>query len=108
MKASTFLSKATTVAAIVFICTTVTLDILQAQKGRSLFQMRQRTGEEKIDVEKMKQALEKIKQEAQKQEATARGAAQDAKKAAVSGEQAKAKNLTVTESVTTQAPAATK
>jgi len=80
VKTSHFLSRATTAAAIIFVLTTITLDILQAQRSRSLFQPGGRKGmEQPIDMEKMKVALEKIKQEAQRQAAKAEESTAQAK-----------------------------
>jgi len=74
-KAGTVLSKATTVVAIVFILTTISLDVYQAQKSRSLFQAQQ--GVEEFDMEAMKAALEQIKGEAQEREVKARKVQED-------------------------------
>jgi preprotein translocase subunit SecG len=62
-KTGTFFSKATTVVAIIFILTTIALDVLQANKSRSLFQSSS-SELQGIDMEQMKGQLEKIKQEA--------------------------------------------
>jgi len=70
-KTGNFFSKATTVVAIFFILTTITLDVLQARKSRSLFKT-QPDSLQGIDMEQMKVQLEKIKKEAQEQEAKAR------------------------------------
>lgn len=70
-KTGDILSKMTSAAAIIFVLTTITLDVFQANKSRSLFRTQ---GKELqgIDMEKMKDALEKIKVEAQAKEAQAR------------------------------------
>ncbi len=70
-RAGDFLTKATSVAAICFLLTCITLDYIEAQKSRSLLEgPRQKPSQ--IDVQKIKEALEKIKKEApaaaQKQE----------------------------------------
>ncbi len=60
-RAGDFLTKATTVAAICFLVTCVSLDILEAQKSRSLLRTSQ--GQSPIDIEQIKKALEKVKAE---------------------------------------------
>jgi len=90
VKAGSFLSKATTVAGIIFILTTITLDIFQARKSQSLF--RAGGAGERIDMEKMKAALEKIKQEAQTREAKARAGMKDLEAKKTIEDAAQAKN----------------
>lgn len=58
-KASSFLTKATSVCAILFLFTCIGLNILEVQKSRSLF--RPPSGQTPLDVEQIKKALEKIK-----------------------------------------------
>ena len=71
-KTGAFLSKATTVVAVVFILTTLSLDAIQLHKSKSLFQSKGSRDLEGFDMEKMKATLEKIKQEAQEKEAQAK------------------------------------
>lgn len=59
-KASSFLTKATSVCAILFLFTCIGLNILEVQKSRSLF--RGPGQQAPLDVEQIKKALEKIKQ----------------------------------------------
>lgn len=61
-RTASFLSKATSVMAILFVMTCISLDILQARKSKSLFDPRA-GGASKIDMEKLKEVLEKIKAE---------------------------------------------
>lgn len=91
-KASSFLTKATSVCAILFLFTCIGLNILEINKSRSLF----KTPDTKapLDVDQIKKALEKINAtdakdvaktattEAKKTAATAAKAAEDANKAA--------------------------
>ena len=58
-KASSFLTKATSVCAILFLFTCIGLTILQAQKNRSLFKAP--NTQAPLDVEQIKKALAKIK-----------------------------------------------
>jgi preprotein translocase subunit SecG len=58
-KASSFLTKATSVCAILFLFTCIGLNILEIQKSRSLF--RAPGSQSPLDVEQIKKALEKIK-----------------------------------------------
>jgi preprotein translocase subunit SecG len=58
-KASSFLTKATSVCAILFLFTCIGLNIIEVQKSRSLF--RTPSGQTPLDVEQIKKALEKIK-----------------------------------------------
>ena len=94
VKAGSFLAKATTIAGISFILTTITLDVFQARRSQSLF----RAGgtEERIDMEKMKAALEKIKLEAQTREAKARASVKDLEVKKTLEEAAKAKSAVKT------------
>ena len=71
-KTGDFLSKVTTIAAILFILTTVSLDVIQLHKSKSLFQSKGAKDLEGFDMEKMKATLEKIKVEAQEKEAKAK------------------------------------
>ncbi len=59
-KASSFLTKATSVCAILFLFTCIGLNVLEVQKSRSLF--RGPGNQTPLDVEQIKKALEKIKQ----------------------------------------------
>ena len=59
-KASSFLTKATTVAAILFLFTCIGLNIMEVHKSRSLFQPE--TGKAPLDVDQIRKALDKIKQ----------------------------------------------
>ena len=94
VKAGSFLAKATTIAGIVFIVTTITLDIFQARRSQSLF--RAGGAGEQIDMEKMKAALEKIKQEAQTREAKARASVKDLDSKKAMEEAAKAQTAVAT------------
>ena len=58
-KASSFLTKATSVCAILFLFTCVGLNILEVQKSRSLFKAP--GAQAPLDVEQIKKALEKVK-----------------------------------------------
>ena len=60
-RAADFLMKATSVAAICFLLTCITLDFLEAQKSRSLLEGPRRAAP--LDMDQIKKALEKIKQE---------------------------------------------
>ena len=93
VKAGSFLAKATTIAGIVFILTTISLDVIQAQQNKSLFQA-SRGMEQTIDVEKMKAALEKIKKEAQERESKARASVTDLEAKKVIEEAAKSQATT--------------
>lgn len=78
-KAGDFFSKATSVMAIVFMLTCISLDVMHSRRNRSLFG----PGQEKttqVDMEKLKQVLEKIK--AEKEAAPAQGAAEALQSAA--------------------------
>lgn len=61
-KASSFLTKATSVCAILFLFTCIGLSILEAQKSRSLFQAP--SAKTPLDVDQIKKALAKIKKTA--------------------------------------------
>jgi len=61
-RAADFLTKATTVSAILFLFTCIGLDILEAQRSRSLFETR-RPATTPIDVQQIQKVLEKIKAE---------------------------------------------
>ncbi|MDD5084873.1 MAG: preprotein translocase subunit SecG [Candidatus Omnitrophica bacterium] len=78
-KTADVLSKATTVMAICFIVTCISLDIIQAHKGRSLL-ARGKKAETQVDLEQLKEAMKKIQEtkkepagEAQKQETPGSG-----------------------------------
>ncbi len=58
-RAGDFLTKATTVSAILFLFTCIGLDIIETQKSRSLFAHRQSATP--IDVQQIQKVLEKIK-----------------------------------------------
>ena len=60
-RAGDFLTKATTVAAILFLVTCISLDILEGQKSRSLLRASQ--GASPIDINQIKKALENVKAE---------------------------------------------
>lgn len=60
-KASSFLTKATTVSAICFMLTCITLDVIEVQKSRSLFDSRKPAAP--LDIDQIKKALEKVKSE---------------------------------------------
>ncbi|MBI4550059.1 MAG: preprotein translocase subunit SecG [Candidatus Omnitrophica bacterium] len=64
-KTADFLSKATSVMAIVFLITCISLDILQARRSRSLFGPARpgAAAGQKVDVQKIREVLEKIKAE---------------------------------------------
>lgn len=56
-----FLTKATTVSAILFLFTCIGLDILESQRSRSLFESKQPAAP--VDVQQIQKVLEKIKAE---------------------------------------------
>lgn len=58
-KASSFLTKATSVCAILFLFTCIGLNIIEVQKSRSLF--KSPSPQASLDVEQVKKALEKLK-----------------------------------------------
>ena len=77
-KASSFLTKATSVCAILFLFTCIGLNILEVQKNRSLFKAP--GTQAPLDVEQIKKALEKVKKTADKGEVkTTTKTASDAK-----------------------------
>ncbi len=59
-KASSFLTKATSVCAILFLFTCIGLQFIEVQKSRSLF--KSPNAQAPLDVEQIKKTLEKIKQ----------------------------------------------
>ena len=59
-KASSFLTKATSVCAVLFLFTCIGLNILEVQKSRSLF--KSPGAQVPLDIEQIKKALQKIKQ----------------------------------------------
>lgn len=59
-RAGDFLTKATTVSAVLFLFTCIGLDIIETQKGKSLFD-RQRSASP-VDVQQIQKVLEKIKE----------------------------------------------
>ncbi len=63
-KSASFLAKATSVSAILFLLTCITLDIVETRKSRSLFTNGPKN--QKIDVEKIKKILEQTKKEPSK------------------------------------------
>lgn len=70
-KSATFLKKATTVSAILFLLTCIALNVFETQKSKSLFS----AGNTQVDIEKIKQALEQVKAEEAKNPQTATPAA---------------------------------
>ena len=58
-KANSFLTKATSVSAILFLFTCIGLNVIDIQKSRSLFHAK--NAQVPLDVEQIKKALEKIK-----------------------------------------------
>ena len=60
-RAADFLTKATSVAAVCFLFTCIGLDILEAQKSRSLLQTTRQQAP--LDMDQIKKALEKVKSE---------------------------------------------
>jgi len=76
-KAGDFFTKATSVCAILFLVTCISLDIVEARRSRSLVA----PGGEKItqaDMDKIKEALEKLKAEAKEKEAKVEGVVDEA------------------------------
>ncbi len=67
-KASSFLTKATSVCAILFLFTCIGLNVLEVQKSRSLFKAP--GTQAPLDVEQIKKALEKVKKTADKSAST--------------------------------------
>ena len=78
-KASSFLTKATSVCAIIFLFTCIGLNILEVQKSRSLF--RPGSNQAPLDVNQIKKALEKLKKSGATGKTTATPTAQTAKAA---------------------------
>jgi len=66
-RAADFLTKATTVAAILFLFTCIGLDIIEARKSRSLFEGKQAAVP--VDIQQIQKAIEKIKAEEKAKEA---------------------------------------
>jgi preprotein translocase subunit SecG len=62
-KTADFLSKATSVMAILFLITCISLDVLQSRRSRSLFGPGRPAAGQKVDVQKIREVLEKIKAE---------------------------------------------
>jgi len=60
-RAADFLTKATTVAAVLFLFTCIGLDILETRKSRSLFEEKRPAAP--VDMEQIQKVLEKIKAE---------------------------------------------
>jgi preprotein translocase subunit SecG len=58
-KASSFLTKATSICAVLFLFTCIGLNIIEIQKSRSLFKTPQ--SQAPLDVEQIKKTLEKMK-----------------------------------------------
>jgi preprotein translocase subunit SecG len=75
-KASSFLTKATSVCAVLFLFTCIGLNVVEVQKSRSLFQAKGAASP--LDVDQIRKALEKVKK------SDAAVSAQKAAKAAVS------------------------
>lgn len=78
-KASSFLTKATTVCAILFLFTCIGLNVMEIQKSRSLF--KSPNAQAPLDVEQIKKALEKIKKTDKTGRTTATQTVTDAKAA---------------------------
>lgn len=57
-RSASFLAKATSVCAILFLVTCITLNVIEARKSKSLFSG---VPQEKVDVEKIKKILEQTK-----------------------------------------------
>ncbi|HNX69406.1 MAG TPA: preprotein translocase subunit SecG [Candidatus Omnitrophota bacterium] len=68
-KASSFLTKATSICAVLFLFTCIGLNVLEVRKSRSLFQAPK--DQAPLDVNQIKKALEKIKQSQKTAPATA-------------------------------------
>lgn len=62
-RTSDFLTKATTISAILFLFTCIGLDILEAHRNRSLFETKEPTAP--VDLQQIQKVLEKIKTEDQ-------------------------------------------
>lgn len=99
-KASSFLTKATSICAILFLFTCIGLNLIEIQKSRSLYQAPQ--SKVPLDVNQIKKALEKI----QKSEA-AKSAATEATDAAKSATAAGAQSVPAATASTSPTQAAT-
>jgi len=77
-----FLTKATTTAAILFLFTCIGLDLMEAQKSRSLFDAQRPVAP--VDVQQIQEALDKIKAEQARQAGPPATASQSESKAAPS------------------------
>jgi preprotein translocase subunit SecG len=102
-KASSFLTKVTSVCAILFLFTCVGLNILEVQKSRSLFKAP--GTQAPLDVEQIKKALEKVKQ-ADKTATEAQGVAKATSEAEEVAETAKADVAKMVESAAQEAATA--
>ena len=60
-RAADFLTKATTVAAILFLFTCIGLDVIETQKSKSLFERRRTPPVASVDAQQIQKVLEKIK-----------------------------------------------
>ena len=60
-RAADFLTKATTVAAILFLFTCIGLDVIETQKSKSLFERRRMSPVASVDAQQIQKVLEKIK-----------------------------------------------
>ena len=60
-RAADFLTKATTVSAILFLFTCIGLDVIETQKSKSLFERRTAPSAAPIDAQQIQKVLEKIK-----------------------------------------------
>lgn len=104
-KASSFLTKATSACAILFLFTCVGLNILEVQKSRSLFKAP--GSQTPLDVEQIKKALEKVKQAGKASNASvAQTAVTPKTETEKTAEAAKADVAKMVESVTKDAAAA--
>ena len=65
-RAADFLTKATTVSAVLFLFTCIGLDIIEAQRSRSLFETKRPSAP--VDVDQIQKVLQKIKAEEKKPE----------------------------------------
>ncbi len=88
-RAADFLTKATTVAACLFLVTCIGLDIIEAHRSRSLFETKRPAAP--VDVEQIQKVLEKIKAEeavkpGEKPAEPAEGEQKPAEAAATAGE----------------------
>ena len=102
-KASSFLTKVTSVCAILFLFTCVGLNILEVQKSRSLFKAP--GTQAPLDVEQIKKALEKVKQ-ADKTATEAQGVAKATSGAEKAAETAEADVAKMVESAAQEAATA--